>query len=33
MSSKDDLDALTRVVYGEARGERDEGKKAVAWSN
>ncbi len=26
-----DLDALTRVVYGEARGESDEGKKAVAW--
>ena len=25
------LDALTRVVYGEARGESDEGKKAVAW--
>ena len=25
------LDALTRVVYGEARGETDEGKKAVAW--
>ena len=23
-----DLDALTRVVYGEARGESDEGKKA-----
>ena len=26
-----DLDALTKVVYGEARGESDEGKKAVAW--
>ena len=26
-----DLDALTRVVYGEARGESDEGKKGVAW--
>ena len=26
-----DLDALTRVVYGEARGESDEGKIAVAW--
>lgn len=25
------LDALTRVVYGEARGETNEGKKAVAW--
>ena len=27
-----DLDALTRVVYGEARGESDEGRKAVAWT-
>ena len=27
-----DLDALTRVVYGEARGESDEGKKGVAWT-
>ena len=26
-----DLDALTRVVYGEARGEKDKGKRAVAW--
>ncbi len=25
------LDALTRVVYGEARGESEEGKRAVAW--
>ena len=25
------LGALTRVVYGEARGEDDEGKIAVAW--
>ena len=27
-----DLDALTRVVYGEARGESEEGRKAVAWT-
>ena len=27
-----DLDALTRVVYGEARGESDEGKRGVAWT-
>ena len=27
-----DLDALTRVIYWEARGESDEGKKAVAWT-
>lgn len=26
-----DLDALTRVVYGESRGESEEGKRAVAW--
>ena len=26
------LDALTRVVYGEIRGESDEGKKAHAWA-
>ena len=25
------LDALTRVVYGEARGESEKGKIAVAW--
>ena len=25
------LEALTRVVYGEARGESEEGKRAVAW--
>ena len=30
--SSTDLGALTRVVYGEARGESDEGKKAVAWT-
>ncbi len=27
-----DLDALTRVIYGEARRESDEGKIAVAWT-
>ena len=27
-----DLGALTRVVYGEARGESEEGRKAVAWT-
>ena len=26
-----DLDALTRVVYGEARNQSDEGQRAVAW--
>ncbi len=26
-----DLDVLTRVVYWEARGESDEGKKGVVW--
>ena len=31
-NSSTDLGALTRVVYGEARGESDEGKKAVAWT-
>ena len=30
--SSTDLGALTRVVYGEARGESDEGKIAVAWT-
>ena len=32
MSSSDDLDALTRVVYGAARGESDEGRKAAAFT-
>eukprot|EP00826_Nyctotherus_ovalis_P045582 TRINITY_DN505_c0_g1_i7.p2 TRINITY_DN505_c0_g1~~TRINITY_DN505_c0_g1_i7.p2 ORF type:complete len:126 (-),score=21.97 TRINITY_DN505_c0_g1_i7:236-613(-) len=31
MESKD-VQELTRVVYGEARGESDEGKKAVAFT-
>ena len=26
-----DLDALTRVIYGEARGESEKGKQAVGW--
>ena len=30
MSTESDLQALTKVVYGEARGESDEGKRAVA---
>ena len=32
LDSSTDLGALTRVVYGEARGESDEGKIAVAWT-
>ena len=32
MVSSSDLDALTRVVYGEARGESNEGKKAAAFT-
>ena len=32
LDSSTDLGALTRVVYGESRGESDEGKKAVAWT-
>ena len=32
LDNLDDLGALTRVVYGEARGESDEGKRAVAWT-
>ena len=31
LDSSTNLGALTRVVYGEARGESDEGKTAVAW--
>ncbi len=30
--SLSNLEALTRVVYGEARGESDKGKIAVAWT-
>ena len=32
LDNLDDLGALTRGVYGEARGESDEGKRAVAWT-
>ena len=32
LDSSTDLGALTRVVYGEARGECEKGKRAVAWT-
>ena len=32
LDSSTDLGALTRVVYGEARGESDEGRRGVAWT-
>ena len=32
LDSSTDLGALTRVVYGEARGESEEGKRGVAWT-
>ena len=32
LDSSTNLGALTRVVYGEARGESEEGKRAVAWT-
>ena len=32
LDSTTDLGALTRVVYGEARGESDEGRRGVAWT-
>ncbi|CAF1547856.1 unnamed protein product, partial [Rotaria sordida] len=29
--SLDEVDVLTRTVYGEARGESEDGQAAVAW--
>ena len=32
LDSSTDLGALTRVIYGEARGESEEGRRGVAWT-
>ena len=32
LESSIEFGALTRLVYGEARGERDEGRRGVAWT-
>ena len=32
LNSSTNLGALTRVIYGEARGESEEGRRGVAWT-